>query len=737
MKPKLSTLMLLALTLATIQLLAAPLGTSFTYQGRLTDGDNPANGIYDLRFAIYDSTNNPGAVIAGPLTNAATAVNNGLFTITLDFGPNAFDGTAHWLEIAVRPGGSTGTFTPLNPRQPLTPAPYALYALTPAGPEGPQGPAGPQGAQGLQGPQGAAGPAGPTGSQGQPGPIGATGPQGPQGPTGTAGPAGPSGPKGLNWLGAWNNASNYGADDAVFFNGSAWTAKRANTNVSPVEGADWTTLAQQGESGPTGAQGPAGPQGPVGAIGPQGPAGSVGPQGPQGPVGLTGPQGAQGPVGPQGPPGSADAWSLTGNTGTDSSVNFIGTTDNQPLEFKVNGRRALRLEPTTDVDHSNSVNVIGGSPLNFIRRPEAYGATIAGGGGNSSSNTVTHPFGTVGGGAGNTSAGTGATIGGGEDNSSSSGYATVGGGYNNTSDGTFSTIGGGYRNDSSSFAATVGGGYSNASGDYGTVGGGENNRTLRSYGTVGGGAANTSFKYATVGGGVGNTSSGYGATVPGGIANTAAETNSFAAGYRANANHPGTFVWADYSQDAEFASTTNNQFLIRASGGVGIGTNAPSAMLQVGSATCDGTTWANASDRALKENFQPINPMEILASVAQLSVSRWNYKSAPGDEHIGPVAQDFQTAFGLGADDKRISTVDEGGVALAAIQGLNELVQEKDARIAALEARVSALEQQHPGSASAPHTGPSPELLLMAGMFGLNLTLGALVVVYARMAQRA
>src|SRR5437588_9302853 len=191
MKPKLFSLMLLALSLATTQLLAAPLGTSFTYQGRLTDAGNPANGAFDLQFTIYDWATN-GTALARPITNAPTSVSNGLFTITLDFGPSAFDGTAHWLEIAVRPGGSAGGFTPLNPRQPLTPAPYALYALTPAGPEGPQGPAGPQGAQGLQGPQGAAGPAGPTGSQGQPGPIGATGPQGPQGPTGTAGPAGPS-----------------------------------------------------------------------------------------------------------------------------------------------------------------------------------------------------------------------------------------------------------------------------------------------------------------------------------------------------------------------------------------------------------------------------------------------------------------------------------------------------------------------------------------------------------------
>src|SRR2546426_10619174 len=92
-------------------------------------------------------------------------------------------------------------------------------------------------------------------------------------------------------LGAWNNALNYLADDAVFRSGSAWTAKRSNTNVSPVEGADWTTLAQQGATGPTGAQGPAGPQGATGATG------VVGPVGPQGSQGATGPQGPQGPTG--------------------------------------------------------------------------------------------------------------------------------------------------------------------------------------------------------------------------------------------------------------------------------------------------------------------------------------------------------------------------------------------------------------------------------------------------------
>jgi hypothetical protein len=102
-------------------------GTAFTYQGTLNEGTNPANGIYDLRFTIYDSTNNPGVVIAGPITNSATAVSNGLITAPLDFGAGVFTGAARWLEIGVRTNGA-GAFTPLTPRQPLTPAPYAIHA---------------------------------------------------------------------------------------------------------------------------------------------------------------------------------------------------------------------------------------------------------------------------------------------------------------------------------------------------------------------------------------------------------------------------------------------------------------------------------------------------------------------------------------------------------------------------------------------------------------------------------
>ena len=89
-------------------------GTAFTYQGRLDAGVNPANGSYDLRFIVYDSS--LGGSQQGPvLTNAGVSIVNGLFTSTLDFG-NQFPGAGRWLEIAVRTNGN-GAFTTLSPRQ--------------------------------------------------------------------------------------------------------------------------------------------------------------------------------------------------------------------------------------------------------------------------------------------------------------------------------------------------------------------------------------------------------------------------------------------------------------------------------------------------------------------------------------------------------------------------------------------------------------------------------------------
>ena len=92
----------------------------------------------------------------------------------------------------------------------------------------------------------------------------------------------------------------------------------------------------------------------------------------------------------------------------------------------------------------------------------------------------------------------------------------------------------------------------------------------------------------------------------------------------------------------------------------------------VGGAYCDGTNWVNASDVASKENFVPVHGDELLDRIARLDIKRWNYKGQPGVEHIGPTAQDFQAAFGLGANDKTISTIDPSGIALAAIKELRK-----------------------------------------------------------------
>jgi hypothetical protein len=107
--------------------------------------------------------------------------------------------------------------------------------------------------------------------------------------------------------------------------------------------------------------------------------------------------------------------------------------------------------------------------------------------------------------------------------------------------------------------------------------------------------------------------------------------------------------------------------------------------------------WAQSfnqtSDRDAKENFSAIAPGDVLAKVATLPIARWNYRDDPDAQHLGPVSQDFHAAFGLGSDDKSIATVDADGVALAAIQGLHQLVKEKDARIAEMEDRLATLEQ--------------------------------------------
>ena len=104
---------------------------------------------------------------------------------------------------------------------------------------------------------------------------------------------------------------------------------------------------------------------------------------------------------------------------------------------------------------------------------------------------------------------------------------------------------------------------------------------------------------------------------------------------------------------------------------------------------------ATVSDRRLKQAFAPIDVHAVLTRAATLPLSTWSYKTdEPAIRHIGPMAQDFHAAFGVGDDGRTIHAVDAGGVALACIQALHAMVQERDAQISALWAELEAMRQR-------------------------------------------
>jgi hypothetical protein len=355
-------------------------------------------------------------------------------------------------------------------------------------------------------------------------------------------------------------------------------------------------------------------------------------------------------------------WSQTGNVGTTAGTNFIGTTDDQALEFRVNNVRALRIEPD-----ASSPNIIGGYSGNLVNG--GFGAFIGGGG----------TLGAV--------------------NQAGGNFPTIGGGQNNLASGAFPTVAGGLGNKANALGATVGGGESNTAGTNGwaTVAGGQGNTASGSSSTVAGGGSNTaSGATSAIGGGFSNTASGDRATVPGGDNNTASGNYSFAAGRRGKAANDGAFVWAD-SSDFDFTSAADNQFSVRATGGVqfvtaldGAGAATAGVELAAGSGS-----WSSLSDVNAKSSFTPVDPQTILAKVAALPLSTWSYNAQnPGVRHIGPMAQDFYAAFSVGEDDRHISTVDADGVALAAIQGLYQVVQTRQTEIDQLKAENAELQNQ-------------------------------------------
>lgn len=380
-------------------------------------------------------------------------------------------------------------------------------------------------------------------------------------------------------------------------------------------------------------------------------------------------------------------------------------------------------------DHYGSVgggfSNVAGNQLGALT--DAAFATVSGGRGNTASGLSS----SVGGGDGNNAAATGSTVGGGTMNVASAPWGSVGGGVSNRAAGTQSTVAGGNTNlASGSISSVVGGQQNTASGVAASVGGGFTNCAGGDFSWAGGRRAQVRPGSASGPAGIGCEN------VP-------------ATG---TAGDQGTFVWAD-SQDTPFLSSGANQFLVRADGGLFFNTSTPIANTDdvilsarensgdadidlrlvtrsgrsvamyvsdisgglfitppnltasanrltisggtVGNATLsNGGTWTNASSRSFKQGFAAVDTADVLNRLLSLPITTWEYIGSAEGLHLGPVAEDFKSAFGLAGDGKAIATVDADGVALAAIQGLNaKLEAENTALRDQARAMASTLEQ--------------------------------------------
>jgi hypothetical protein len=687
-----AVLALLALSTFNSQLsTASAQGTAFTYQGRLQNNGSPASGTYNLAFSLFNASSG-GSAAAGPVMTNGVFVTNGLFNVTLNFGPGVFNGANYWLEIGVETNGA-GSFNTLAPRQPLTPAPYAVFA-------------GNVNASGLSGPL-------PSSSL-----------------SGTYGNVvnfnnGADSFDG-SFYGQFFGSSFIGGDFVGNFigNGSGLTdVWQTGGNLGTIAGADFvgTKDNQPLELHVNGVRAlrlePTATNGAVNVIG----GSSINYVG-GGIVGATIGGGGAGNYS-----GAAYSNSVTFNFGTigggfanlvngfaavvaggyqnanNGFAGFIGAGDGNIIVGNGGGDGAFLGGGYSNTNGGEAATIVGGT-ANFIGT-FANNASIGGGGANSIVGSYVLPvYGTIGGGYFNgiqTNVAY-ATIGGGVSNviQPNAHNSIVGGGAQNVilANATDGVIGGGLQNTNGGYASTISGGVLNntvgISSFEATVGGGSGNQSTGNQTTVAGGLNNmASGLRATVGGGENNNASGDHAMVLGGADNIASGGYSLAAGYDAFALNNGAFVWAD-SVNSILTSTNDNSVTMRASGGYRLYSNAGATagvFLAPG-----GASWASISDRNAKKNIRAANCKEILGKLAGVPVDQWNYKSESdtATPNLGPMAQDFKAAFYPGRDDRSITTLEFDGVELAAIQGLNQKVEAKDIEIRQLKQQNEALKKR-------------------------------------------
>ncbi len=749
--------LVLALVLTTRSALADPLGTAFTYQGQLKNGGAAYTGTCDMQFSLYDALA-AGTQIGTTQNLNGVTVTSSLFTVKLDFGASVFTGDERYLEIAVKCGADAG-FTTLSPRQQLTAVPYALYALN-----APSSGAG-WSLTGNSGTDSSTNFVGTTDDEGltlrvnnvigwRLQPNGTNVPSIIGGYSGNSisggvigGVIGGGGASGNTNLvsddygvvgGGFNNqAGDNGGDttDNLYTTIGGGFGNTASRTAAVVAGGQ-NNLANSDHSAIVGGEDNTASNSYASILGGGGNTAS----------GL----------------GSVIGGGFDNTASGRNSAVGGGNTNQATRDFSTVGGGQNN---TASGDHS----IVGGGESNTA---SGFRSTIAGGYDNSAntdlttvaggeSNTASGDHATIGGGIGNTASGGNSVVGGGNGNQATGNNSTIAGGSENLAGGDSATIGGGNTNETSADQATIAGGEFNiASSSKATVGGGSGNTASQVFATVSGGESNVaSNDHATVAGGVGNTASGSNSAVSGGDTNEASGSNSIiiggfsniasgdtsvvlggdnnsaagdgstvgghrAKGYDEDTQTPynGVFLYAD-GNDFDFFATGDNQFRARATGGVQFvtaidgGTGADTAGVKVDAG--DGS-WSSLSDRNAKQNFSAIDAREILRRVAAMPILKWNYKSQSDNiQHIGPMAQDFYAAFNVGSDEKHITTIDADGVSLAAIQGLNQVVQEQ-------QVEINALKNQNADYARATN---ELKLFSIGAIFAALLAVGACVYV--------
>jgi len=700
--------------------------TAFTYQGRLNNGAGPVTGIYDLEFAICSAASNSAPNIA--VTNTAVPVTNGLFTALVDFGAAPGSFATRWLEIGVRTNGGTGSFTTLAPRQQLTATPYAFVALTASNLSGTVSAAQLPASVFTNGAtSGIALGAGTVAYDSTSTAIGIGTTAGRDDSTALGNSATATGANST----ALGRSASASGDDCTALGGAAQAGGDGSTALGVDAAAHgyhasalgFDTMAQGNSSIALGDSAIATG---VGSIALGGTASGLGSTALDGAVASADFSLAAGPASIATNTG-AFVWA---DTHTNNFTTFYSVRDNEFAVRAAGGVRfvtsgaGLALDGTVSAssftgDGGGLTNLNAGSitsgtlslnqlPYQVVKNFASVGGSIGLGDDAIANDDGTTALGDTAWATGEASTALGQL-------SAASSYGSIALGFSAKASGANSTALG--SESQASGGASVALGFSaKASGSYSTVAGGSGNSAAGDYSFAAGSQAcatnagafvwadtqNTNFCSTTTNEFSIRAQNGVRIQADKGIHLNAADEplivrdwDAFAA--NAPASKAGIGRWGLFMEPTRLTigipsnDVPNRYFQIAK-----YSTNGAATQLvlvdQAGNLTAAGTL-TGSSDRNAKEHFNAVNSCDVLARVAAMPVSEWNYKSDPATRHIGPMAQDFYAAFSVGMDDRHISMVDADGVALAAIKGLNQKLNEKDAEIQELKARLDKLER--------------------------------------------